>query len=107
MRRSGVGSGGGHGSRPVTDTRAPKVEPKAHSIDPKAVSQIGLQTFLGRDALRDGKGYATPQGPTDNVAAVGVGGGRTVMKSGSQGTHGPVDKGVPSGMPRSTGWPDD
>ena len=26
MRRSGIGSGGGHGSRPVTHTRAPKVE---------------------------------------------------------------------------------
>jgi hypothetical protein len=47
----------------VSHRSAPKAEPKPHSIDPKAVSQIGLQTFLGRDALRDGKGYATPQGP--------------------------------------------
>jgi hypothetical protein len=84
MRRSGVGSGGGHGSRPVTHTRAPKVEPKAHSIDPGAVHQIGTSQFLGREALRDGRGYSPPQGPTDNVAAVGVGGGRTVYKSGSQ-----------------------
>jgi hypothetical protein len=83
MRRSGVGSGGGHGSRQVTHTRAPKAEPKPHAIEPKAVSQIGIQSFLGRDALREGRGYG-PVGPTDNVAAVGVGGGRTIYKSGSQ-----------------------
>jgi hypothetical protein len=107
MRRSGTGSGGGIGSRPVSHTRAPKAEPKPHSINPKAVSQIGLSTVLGRDELRDGKGYATPRGPSDPVAAVGVGGGRTIYKSGGQGTHGSVDRGVPSGMPSTKGqWPD-
>jgi hypothetical protein len=83
MRRSGTGSGGGHGSRPVSHTRAPKVEPKPHAINPKAVAQIGTSPFLGRDELREGRGYG-PVGPTDNVAAVGVGGGRTIYKSGSQ-----------------------
>jgi hypothetical protein len=106
MRRSGTGSGGGHGSRPVTHTRAPKAEPKAHAIDPGAVSQIGISHFLGRDELRDGKGYATPVGPTDNVAACGVGGGRDVHRSGSQGLHGKVDPGMP-GLPSTKGqWPD-
>jgi hypothetical protein len=47
------------------------------------VSQIGIQNFLGRDALREGRGYG-PVGPTDNVAAVGVGGGRTIYKAGGQ-----------------------
>jgi hypothetical protein len=107
MRRSGHGSGGGHGMNKVSHRSAPKAEPKPHSIDPAAVHQIGTSQFLGRDALRDGKGYSPPQGPTDNVAAVGVGGGRTVMRSGSQGTHGPVDRGMPSGMGSTKGeWPD-
>jgi hypothetical protein len=106
MRRSGHGSGGGHGMNKVHHRSAPKAEPKPHSINPAAVSQIGLGTFLGREALRDGKGYATPRGPTDNVAAVGVGGGRTVMKSGSQGQHGTPDRGMP-GLPSTKGqWPD-
>jgi hypothetical protein len=30
------------------------------------------------------RGYSPPQGPTDNVKAVGVGGGRTIYASGSQ-----------------------
>jgi hypothetical protein len=55
MRRSGHGSGGGHGMNKVSHTRAPKAEPKPHSIDPAAVHQIGTSQFLGRDALRDGR----------------------------------------------------
>jgi hypothetical protein len=104
--QSGHRPAGGLHSKQTVHKPQPKVEPKPHSIDPKAVSQIGISTFLGRDALRDGKGYATPVGPTSNMVS-GPGGGREVMRSGSQGTHGPVDRGVPSGMPRSTGWPDD
>jgi hypothetical protein len=105
--RSGHRPAGGLHSKQTVHKQAPKLEPKPHSIDPKATSQIGLQIFLGRDALRDGKGYATPVGPTSNLVS-GPGGGRTVMKSGSQGTHGSVDRGVPSGMPSTKGeWPDD
>ena len=107
MRRSGPIGGGLH-SRPVSHTRAPKSEPKAHSIDPGAVHQIGTSQFLGRDPLRDGKGYSGPVGATDNVAAVGVGGGRKVYASGSQGQHGKTDSGMPSGMGSTRGeWPDD
>jgi hypothetical protein len=107
MRRSGTGSGGGDGSRNVKHVSAPKTEPKAHSISPKGVSHLGASQFLGSLPLRDGRGYSPPVGPTDNVAAVGVGGGRTVMKSGSQGLHGKVDKGMP-GLPSTRGeWPDD
>jgi hypothetical protein len=106
MRRSGQGSGGGLGSRPVAHTRAPKAEPKPHSINPRAVAEIGISQYFGSSELRDGKGYAAPRGPTDNVAACGVGGGRDVHRSGSQGTHGTVDRGMP-GMPSTKGeWPD-
>jgi hypothetical protein len=45
------------------------------------------------DPFYRGKGYATPVGPTDNVAAVGVGGGRKVYASGSQGMTGNVAPG--------------
>jgi hypothetical protein len=107
MRRSGHGSGGGHGMNKVSHVRAPKAEPKPHAIDPSATAQIGISRFSGRDELRSGKGYATPVGPTDNVAAVGVGGGRKIYASGSQSTHGSVDRGMP-GMPSTKGeWPDD
>ena len=104
--RSGHRPAGGLHSKQTVHRPLSKAEPKPHAIDPGAVSQIGISSFLGREPLREGKGYG-PVGPTDNVAAVGVGGGRTVMKSGSQGTHGDVDRGVPSGMPSTKGqWPD-
>jgi hypothetical protein len=92
----------------VSHRSAPKTaKPTPHSIDPGAVSQIGTSPFLGRDELRDGKGYSTPKGPTDSVAAVGVGGGRTIYKSGGQGMHGTPDRGMP-GMESTVGeWPDD
>ena len=106
MRRSGQGSGGGFGSRPVKHVRAPKVEPRAHAKSVKAVSQIG--TSVGnhvtgkrkvlRSTMRDidaGRGYSPPVGPTDNVSAVGVAGGRTVYRSGFQGQHGGVNSGNP------------
>jgi hypothetical protein len=104
--RSGHRPAGGVHSKQVIHKPQPKREPRSHAIDPGAAGQIGVSRFTGREPLREGKGYG-PVGPTDNVAAVGVGGGRTVMKSGSQGTHGSVDRGVPSGMPSTKGqWPD-
>jgi hypothetical protein len=107
MRRSGTGVGGGHGSRPVSHVKAPKAEPKAHRINESATAQIGISRFTGRDELREGRGYE-PVGPTDNIKAVGVGGGRTIYKSGGQGTHGSPDRGMPSGMGSTRGeWPDD
>jgi hypothetical protein len=93
--RSGHRPAGGVHSKQTVHRPLSKAEPKPHAIDPKAVSQIGLQSFLGRDALREGRGYG-PVGPTDNVAAVGVGGGRTIYKSGSQHGMGPA-KPMPEG----------
>jgi hypothetical protein len=60
-----------------------------------AATQIGLQTAYLKDNLVRGKGYAVPQGPSDNVKAVGVGGGRTIHQSGSQ--HGLVTRQLPEG----------
>ena len=75
---------GGLHSRNVRHVDAPKAEPKPHGASPAGASQLGQQTAYLKDELIRGRGYATPKGPTDNVAAVGVGGGRTVYESGSQ-----------------------
>jgi hypothetical protein len=88
------------------DVRAPKTEPKSHARNPAHVAQWGA--LVGNHATHQGKstpykgdpdstrkGYTPPQGPTDNVAACGVGGGRTVYTSGSQGQTGNVAAGNP------------
>jgi hypothetical protein len=106
MRRSGVGSGGGIGMNKHVDSRAPKVEPKSHARNPAHVAQWGA--LVGNHATHQGKstnyrgepdftrkGYAPPIGPTDNVAACGVGGGRKVYGSGSQSTYGTPAAGNP------------
>jgi hypothetical protein len=112
MRRSGKGSGGGYGMNKHVERRAPKIEPKARAILPSAVNQLGGKVgdhatrtgatgYRGEELVR-GKGYAPPVGPTDNVKAVGVGGGRC----GTQGMTGEVNRGSP--MPKSKslfpGW---
>jgi hypothetical protein len=76
--------GGGLHSKNVRHVDAPKAEPKPHAISKDAVSQIGVKTAFVKDELVRGRGYSGPIGPTDNVAAAGVGGGRTVYESGSQ-----------------------
>ena len=89
------------------DSSAPKVEPRARSMSPAAVNQLGAKVgdhvthvkgstgYTGEKLVR-GQGYNAPVGPTDNVKACGVGGGRTLYgQSGSQGTHGSVNPGNP------------
>jgi hypothetical protein len=76
--------GGGYESNKVVHRQAPKAEPKPHGASPAGASQLGQSVAYIKDELIRGRGYATPKGPTDNVAAVGVGGGRTIHQSGSQ-----------------------
>jgi hypothetical protein len=117
MRRSGQGSGGGYGSRVVTHTKAPKVEPKAHARNPAAVAQYGAHVGNHRTAFGGGRtrykgepdftraGYSPPQGPT-SFSNIGPGGGREVMKSGQQSCHGAPAQGE-RGLPSTKGqWPD-
>lgn len=98
MRRSGRGSGGGIGNNKVTHRNAPKAEPRPRAMSPGAVSQLGNKVgdhvtnkastgYRGEELVR-GKGYSGPVGPTDNVKAVGVGGGRTTYHCGTQDQHG-------------------
>ncbi len=102
-------SGGGIKSNKTVHRPSPKVEPKARAINPGGAGQIGLRvgdhTMHGRETgyrgekLDAGRGYQTPVGPTDNVKAVGVGGGREIHRSGSQTQHGDV-AGPPPVTPR-------
>jgi hypothetical protein len=111
-----MGRNQGISSRNVRHVTAPKVEPRPHARNPARVAQWGA--LVGNHATHQGKstpyrgepdftrsGYANPVGPT-SFSNVGVGGGRTVMKSGSQCQTGPVDKGM-GGLPSTKGqWPD-
>jgi hypothetical protein len=106
QNRSGHRPAGGVHSKQVIHKPQPKIEPRAKAVNVERASQIGISTRFVKDPLYEGRGYNAPVGPTSTMVS-GPGGGRTVMKSGSQGTHGSVDRGVPSGMPSTKGqWPD-
>ena len=112
---SGHRPGGGIASRQRVD-KPVKVGAAAREIRPAGVSQIG--SSMGNRATNGGRtisgaveavrGKALPAGlsvPLGNAVAAqtkaGPGGSRVVMRSGQQGTHGPVNPGLP--RPASTG----
>jgi hypothetical protein len=68
----------------VSHTNAFKAEPKPHAVSAGAVSRLGAKVGPGtpEKAFYNQQAYTTPQGPTPSVA--GPGGGREVMRSGSQ-----------------------
>src|SRR5262245_48983663 len=94
MKRSGTGSGGGYGSKPVSNVYRPKVEPKPHAMSPAAVNQMGVSTQFKKEELRQGPGYRGGAMPATgipgkyNAATSGPGSLRTVMPSGSQHQYG-------------------
>jgi hypothetical protein len=85
-------SGGGASGNFIAETKAPKTEPREHHIDPTRPSQIGLQHYLPKAPLYSSSKATTPFGTTPSVA--GVGGGRMILKSGSQGQHGSAVSGT-------------
>src|SRR6516225_5392020 len=102
--RSGHRPGGGIASR-VNVSPQVRTGTGSRGTHPGGVGQLGQMqgshvtrgedsNYRG-DPFYRGKGYATPVGPTDNVAACGVGGGRKVYASGSQGLTGNVAPGNP------------
>jgi hypothetical protein len=110
MRRSGVGSGGGHGSKNVV--RKPvKTGAGAKAAHLGGVSQLGNKvgdhitnksgTGYRGDPLFAGPGYNPSKYGNEvalNVGAGGPGKGRETMPCGSQGQHGDV-----AGSPRPAG----
>src|SRR6516165_9635044 len=92
--RSGHHPAGGISSNKVVHRPHGKTEPKPHARNPARVAQYGQMQGShithGKESSYRGEpdftrsGYATPVGISDPVKAVGVGGGREVMKSGQQ-----------------------
>ena len=116
MRRSGIGSGGGIGMNKVVHRPHGKTEPIANKYRPQGVSQWGqmqgthttnrTESDYRGEPKRGGRGYEPPGMISDPVKAVGVGGGRTIYKTGTQCQTGSVDPGKP-GLPSTKGqWPD-
>jgi hypothetical protein len=85
-------SGGGLRSNKLVQSRSSKSEPRSHKVTPGAADAIGQTVAYKKPPLEAGRGI-TSVGPTDNVKAVGVGGGRTTLRCGSQGLHGQVVQG--------------
>ena len=103
--------GGGIGSR-VNVEKPVRVGNRASVVNPRAVSQIG-QTLGNKAATGTGRtvrpaettyGAREPKGGPGGVelgnaraasTVCGVGGSREVMRSSTQGTHGPVASGSP------------
>jgi hypothetical protein len=75
---------GGPHSKNVRHVDAPKVEPRTRVTSPAAARQIGGALAYPREEIEKAGRGSSPVGPTDNVKAVGVGGGRTIHPSGGQ-----------------------
>jgi hypothetical protein len=84
MGKRGSLSGGGIESNKVVNTQNPKREPVPHGVSPGAVSRLGGMVGEGTPYknLYSKQAYTTPYGATPSVP--GPGGGRMVMRAGSQ-----------------------
>ena len=91
-------SGGGYSSNKLSQSKAPKAEPRSKAMSPEAVAQLGAATAFQKKPLEMGPGLGGPVGPTNNLVNGPKGQGRNVHHCGSQGTHGPV-----AGQPRPQG----
>jgi hypothetical protein len=86
-------TGGGILGNKVSNVKAAKAEPTAYKVEPGRTSTIGQSVYFHKGPLQTQGGYSNPVGPTPNTVC-GVGAGRTVAKSGSQGHHGSSVSGV-------------
>jgi hypothetical protein len=87
-------TGGGILGNKVSHVNAPKREPTVNNIDPNRPSMIGASTHFVKPPLYQSTVATTPYGTTPSVP--GPGGGRMVMKAGSQST-------TPAPTPRTHG----
>src|SRR6516162_4880835 len=106
MRKSGIGSGGGHGSRNVVHPSV-RTGSGSHSTRPAGVNMLGAMQGShvtergGRESSYRGERLHNPERDFQpvkfgnelalNVGKGGPGTGRTTMHCGSQGTHGSVN----------------
>jgi hypothetical protein len=91
-------SGSGLNSRQVKHVQKGKAEPISHKGNVAGVAQQGIAAPFVKAPITQGQGYQ-PYGPKDHTKA-GPGAMRTIYKSGSQGTHGPVNPGIPKPAPK-------
>jgi len=108
---------GGIAGKNVANSRAPKTEPIARAADIRGTSQIGqmvgnhltektkILKGVAKPVFDGSRGYEPPGMISDPVKAVGVGGGRTIYRTGVQGQHGPANVGNPRPVDKG-GWPD-
>jgi hypothetical protein len=83
-------TGGGYNSNKVVNTQNPKREPVVYGVSPGAVSRQGSMVGEGtpyKSLQTQGSAYSNPVVPQPSIA--GPGGGRVVMRAGSQAHHGP------------------
>ena len=100
-------AGGGINSNKVVHRPHGKTEPVANKYRPQGVSQYGQmqgshvtrgqESNYRGEPKRGGRGYEPPGMISDPVKAVGVGGGRTIYKTGSQALTGSGGPAKPSG----------
>jgi hypothetical protein len=102
MAMKGHRPAGGISSNKVVHRPHGKTEPRTHAKHPSGVSQLGQsqgdhvtthgggKTDYRGDPVRAGRGYEPPGMISNPVSAVGVGGGRTIYKTGTQDQYGNV-----------------
>ena len=86
-------TGGGYGSSEHTEAKKGKQEPVTHKGNPAGVAQQGISTAFRKEPITSGQGYQ-PYGPKDHTMQ-GLGAGRTIAKSGSQGLYSSSGKKMP------------
>ena len=112
MRRSGTGSGGGHGSKNIVHPKV-RTGAGAKAAHEGGVSQLGNKvgnhitnksaTNYRGDPLFAGRGYNPAKYGNEVALNVGKGGpgtGRTTYASGSQDCHGTPERGSPRPNPQ-------
>jgi hypothetical protein len=94
-------------SKNVTHRPHGKTEPVANKYRPQGVAQYGqmqgthttnrTESSYRGEPKRGGRGYEPPGMISDPVKAVGVGGGRTIYKTGTQDQYGSGGPAKPAG----------
>jgi hypothetical protein len=94
MAKTTILSGGGIRSNKNVKVSVKAGPARTNIVSPASADQLGQSLAFKRDALPKGTAPQVAMGnATALTAGQGPGAGRTVMKFGSQGVHGPVAQG--------------
>ena len=92
-------AGSGIESNKLVRKPQPKTEPLAKAVQPGRADKFGQALAYPVGPIYQGKGFNSTKAGQPNNMVSGPGGGRTVMASGTQGTHGPTRPGEPDRAP--------